>query len=130
MTADATPDSDLRCWRCGRPHRPHDRFCGKCQAELHGCPVAGPATPTPRPKPPGERPIPPPRPAPGRRTEAPDPTDATTRYLCAAAHLDRDFADTEIREYLVEPTRAVPPTPGLDSVAVLQEAVAARTRRK
>jgi hypothetical protein len=83
--------------------------------------------------------VPPPRPAPGRRpdaTAAPEATattdtaDATTRYLCAAAHLDRDFADTAIREYLVEPTRAVPPTPGLDAAAVLREAVAARTRRK
>lgn len=56
--------------------------------------------------------------------------DDTTRYLCAAAHLDDDFADDAIREFLVEPTRAVPPTPGVRAGAVLAEAVAARARRK
>jgi hypothetical protein len=56
--------------------------------------------------------------------------DDTTRYLCAAAHLDDDFADGAIREFLVEPTRAVPPTPGVRAGAVLAEAVAARARRK
>jgi hypothetical protein len=56
--------------------------------------------------------------------------DDTTRYLCAAAHLDDDFADEAIREFLVEPTRAVPPTPGVRAGAVLAEAVAARARRK
>jgi hypothetical protein len=56
--------------------------------------------------------------------------DDTTRYLCAAAHLDQDFADQAIREYLVEPTRAVPPSPGVYAPAVLAEAVAARARRK
>ncbi|MBP2476061.1 hypothetical protein JOF53_004933 [Crossiella equi] len=55
--------------------------------------------------------------------------DETTRYLCSAAHLDQEFADNAIRETLVEPTRAVPPTPGVDLPAVLREAVAARTRR-
>ena len=135
MTADATPDSGLRCWHCGRPHRLHDRFCGKCRAELHGDPVAVTVTPSPRQEPPADRLVPHPRPARGPRTDATaanttDTTDTTTRYLCAAAHLDRDFADTAIREYLVEPTRAVPPTPGLDAVAVLREAVAARSRCK
>jgi hypothetical protein len=56
--------------------------------------------------------------------------DDTTRYLCAAAHLDENFADQAIREYLVEPTRAVPPSPGVYAPAVLAEAVAARARRK
>jgi hypothetical protein len=54
----------------------------------------------------------------------------TTRYLCAAAHLDAAFADNAVREFLTEPLRAVPPSPGVDSTAVLREAVAARTRRK
>ncbi|GAA1993921.1 hypothetical protein [Amycolatopsis minnesotensis] len=57
-------------------------------------------------------------------------TDDTTRYLCAASHLDRDYADEAIREFLVEPTRPIPPSPGFDSASVLMEAVAARTRRK
>lgn len=56
--------------------------------------------------------------------------DDTTRYLCAAAHLDSGFATSAIKEFLVEPTRAVPPSPGVDAAAVLGEAVAARTRRK
>jgi len=56
--------------------------------------------------------------------------DDTTRYLCAAAHMDPAFADGAIREFLVEPTRPVPAAPGVDATAVLAEAVAARTRRK
>ena len=127
MTADATSDSGLRCWHCGRPHRPHDRYCGRCKAELQGEPTTTVATSTAPPERPAERLVPSPRPAPAARAAA---ADATTRYLCAAAHLDRTFADTAIREYLVEPTRAVPPTPGLNAGAVLREAIAARTRRK
>lgn len=64
-----------------------------------------------------------------RRTEDAG-RDDTTRYLCAAAHLDDGFADGAVKEYLVEPTRPVPDSPGLDAAAVLAEAVAARTRRK
>ena len=56
--------------------------------------------------------------------------DDTTRYLCAATQLDPDFADKAIKEFLVEPTRSVPPSPGTDTVAVLGEAVASRARRK
>ncbi|MGW3998022.1 hypothetical protein [Amycolatopsis sp. NPDC004772] len=56
--------------------------------------------------------------------------DITTRYLCAAAQLDEKFADEAIKEFLVEPFRAVPQTPGVDTTAVLREAVAARARRR
>lgn len=56
--------------------------------------------------------------------------DDTTRYLCAAAHLDARFGDRVIREFLTEPTRAVPPVAGVRAGAVLTEAVAARARRK
>ncbi len=56
--------------------------------------------------------------------------DATTRYLCAAAHLDPAFRDAAIAEFLVEPVRALPPAPGIDSTAVLRDAVAARARRR
>ena len=56
--------------------------------------------------------------------------DDTTRYLCAAAHLDHEFANEAIREFLVEDTRPVPASAGVDAAAVLGEAVAARTRRK
>lgn len=57
------------------------------------------------------------------------PLDDSTRYLAAAAHLDRHFADEAIREFLVEPTRQIPMTPGLDAPVVLTEAIAARSRR-
>jgi hypothetical protein len=56
--------------------------------------------------------------------------DDVTRYLCAAAHLDAAFADAAIAEYLVERTRALPPSLGVNTVAVLREAVAARARRR
>ncbi|MGH3870591.1 MAG: hypothetical protein ACRDSR_03585 [Pseudonocardiaceae bacterium] len=56
--------------------------------------------------------------------------DATTRYLCAAAHLDPVFGDAAIAEFLVEPYRAIPPAPGVDAAAVLRDAVAARARRR
>ncbi|HEX6360735.1 hypothetical protein [Actinophytocola sp.] len=56
--------------------------------------------------------------------------DDTTRYLCAAAHLDDRFADRVIDEFLTEPTRAVPPVAGVRAGVVLAEAVAARARRK
>ena len=56
--------------------------------------------------------------------------DDTTRYLCAAAHQDPEFANGAIREFLVEETRPVSGSVGVDAAAVLGEAVAARTRRK
>ncbi|MDI5980041.1 hypothetical protein [Amycolatopsis magusensis] len=56
--------------------------------------------------------------------------DDTTRYLCAAAHLDPGYANAALKEYLVEPTRAVPPSPGVDAAKVLGEAVQARVRSK
>jgi hypothetical protein len=63
-------------------------------------------------------------------TQRPVDRDDTTRYLCAAAHLDEKFTDNAIREFLVEPTRPVAPSPGTDATAVLGEAIAARLRRK
>ncbi|WP_020670283.1 hypothetical protein [Amycolatopsis nigrescens] len=60
----------------------------------------------------------------------PTSQDDTTRYLCAAAHLDPEYADDAIREFLVEPTRPVPPSPGLDAGRVLTEAAVARVWRK
>ncbi len=58
------------------------------------------------------------------------PPDDSTRYLAAAAHLDSSYADDAIREYLVEPTRPVPPSPGFHAPTVLAEAISARSRRK
>ncbi|MCR6489258.1 hypothetical protein M8542_41230 [Amycolatopsis sp. OK19-0408] len=61
---------------------------------------------------------------------SPGSTDDTTRYLCAAAYLDPRYSTRAITEFLVEPTRPVPPSPGLDAGRVLTEAVRARARRK
>ncbi|HEV2778437.1 MAG TPA: hypothetical protein VGX25_03460 [Actinophytocola sp.] len=61
---------------------------------------------------------------------APPARDDTTRYLCAAMHMDPDYTNKAIREYLVEDTRPVPASPGVGAGEVLGEAVAARTRRK
>ena len=71
----------------------------------------------------------PPSPAPSAGPSA-GARDDVTRYLCAAAHLDAAFADAAVAEYLVEPARALPPSLGVNTVAVLREAVAARARRK
>lgn len=57
------------------------------------------------------------------------PLDDSTRYLAAATHLDPAYADDAIREYLVEPTRPVPPSPGFDAPTVLAEAISAHSRR-
>ncbi|WP_181770646.1 hypothetical protein [Amycolatopsis pittospori] len=56
--------------------------------------------------------------------------DDTTRYLCAASYLDPAYGGRAISEFLVEPTRPVPPSPGLDAGKVLAEAIRARARRK
>ncbi|MEU8635837.1 hypothetical protein AB0C38_27030 [Amycolatopsis sp. NPDC048633] len=60
----------------------------------------------------------------------PGSADDTTRYLCAASYLDHRYGTRAITEFLVEPTRPVPPSPGLDAGRVLTEAVRARARRK
>jgi hypothetical protein len=56
--------------------------------------------------------------------------DDTTRHLCAAAHLDSAYADAAIKEFVVEPTRPIPPSPGFRPASVLVEAIASRARRK
>jgi len=56
--------------------------------------------------------------------------DDATRLLCAAAHLDSRFASQAVEELLSEPTRAVPPSPGIDAERVLAECVAAVARRR
>ncbi|MCP2198631.1 hypothetical protein LX90_002306 [Lentzea flava] len=66
--------------------------------------------------------------APG--VDSPKLRDDTTRFLCGAAHRDEQFADAAIREYLVEKTRSIPQSPGVNTGAVLREAVAGRMRRK
>lgn len=56
--------------------------------------------------------------------------DRTTRQLVIAAHLSPVFAARVIKEYLAEPRRSLPSSAGLNSAAVVYEAVAAHTRRR
>lgn len=53
----------------------------------------------------------------------------TTRQLAAAVHVDERLADELIDELLSRPQRAVPPSPGVDQVIVLSEALIGRRRR-
>lgn len=59
----------------------------------------------------------------------PDEQTETTRYLCAATHLDASFCDQVIRHTLGQPYRAVAPSFGVDVAAVATHALAARSRR-
>lgn len=68
--------------------------------------------------------------SPGAPVERPERPDDTTRYLCAAVHLDPAYGNRALKEFLAEPTRPVPPSPGLDAGRVLAEAVRARIRSK
>ena len=108
MSVDADANRGVTCATCGAANSPTDRFCEGCGSQL----TARPPTPPPPP------------------WLEDETVDSTTRYLCAAAHLDSDFARDSIGEYLVEPLRAVPPSPGIDAGAVLGDAVAARRRSK
>ncbi|WP_126644005.1 hypothetical protein [Embleya hyalina] len=55
-------------------------------------------------------------------------TDEATRYLCAAVHLDSRLAEKLVEDVLEEPLRAVVRSPGVDLVAVMKHAIAARAR--
>lgn len=66
-----------------------------------------------------DRPVPP--------LPARPPTEAT-RYLCAAAYLDREFADRIVERVLHERHRAVAPSYGVELHAVVRHCIAARRR--
>lgn len=63
-------------------------------------------------------------------TTVPSAADESTRYLASAVHLDDTLADELVEETLSEPRRAIPPSPGVHTAAVLREAAAARARRR
>ena len=109
----------LSCYRCSHRARPGDRYCEQCGSALGVMPAPWQPASGNGQSPGSQGPV---GAAPG--------LDGTTRYLCAAAHLDEKFCDDAIAEFLVEPVRAIPPSPGVDSAAVLREAVAAQTRRR
>ncbi|HJT03681.1 MAG TPA: hypothetical protein VJ757_08650 [Pseudonocardiaceae bacterium] len=57
------------------------------------------------------------------------PVSETTRYLCAAAYLDKTFANEVIDHVLHEEHRAIAPSYGVDLVPVICHCLAARRRR-
>jgi FHA domain len=70
----------------------------------------------------------------GTRVGVPTPAQAvehteTTRYLCAASHLDEEFCRHVVAELLEDPFRAVAPSYGVDLPAVAKHALAASRRR-
>jgi hypothetical protein len=54
------------------------------------------------------------------------PGGESTRHLCAAAHLDRDFRDRAIEELVENRHRIAAPTPGTQAARVLAECLRAR----
>lgn len=97
------PAAPRACPNCGTGVEEGDRFCERCGHPLTTPPVAD---------------------------EHPRTPDDATRLLCASTHLDDEFCRQVITEHLTEPTRQIPPTPGVDVVAVLRDAVSARRRRR
>jgi len=57
------------------------------------------------------------------------PQQNATRYLCAAAYLDKHFCDSVIREYVDDEHRAVVPSFGFDLEPVILHALRARRLR-
>jgi hypothetical protein len=57
------------------------------------------------------------------------PVDASTRYLCAGAHLDPAFSRDVLRRVLRQPRRAVGPANGIDVALVMRHCIAANRRR-
>jgi hypothetical protein len=55
--------------------------------------------------------------------------DASTRYLCAGAHVDPAFTRDVLRLILGQPRRAVGPANGVDTALVIRHCIAANRRR-
>ncbi|WP_319205851.1 hypothetical protein [Streptomyces sp. ME02-8801-2C] len=53
-----------------------------------------------------------------------------TRYLCAAAYVDEEFADRVVEQVLADEVSAVAPSPGVDLVAVAHHCLAAQEIRR
>lgn len=122
MTTGTGTGAGRTCSYCAHQGLPDDRFCERCGASL--IPVVTPEGAGPVD---GLAQISPALVAP---VAAATTSGGTTRHLCAAVHLDEEFCDGAVAEFLVEPVRAIPPSPGVDTTAVLREAVAAQARRR
>ena len=139
-TQRPAPPAWLVCRECGHVHQQDWRYCGECGAQRPWSAGAASETdgavPPPRSGHGGGREQDPPGPR-GSRTSrggagAPDedsPGEAT-RYLAAVAHMSTDFAQGCVAEYLTEPLRCIPYSPGVDAAAVLGDAAAAHARRR
>ncbi|MDL5159023.1 hypothetical protein [Actinomycetospora termitidis] len=105
------------CSRCGQQNVARAGPCGTCGNPLdlgaQSGPFAAPGT------------IPHPRT--GDWSERPG---ETTRLLGATVHLDADLAESLIDEFLVEPRRCIPRSPGVDAASVLGDAAASHRRRQ
>jgi hypothetical protein len=62
-------------------------------------------------------------------SRGPGVAEESTRYLCAAAYLDRGFADWVVEEILGNELRATAPAPGVDLPPVVRHCVRARRLR-
>lgn len=108
------------CAECGTPALPDAAFCGACGATL---PTPAPGdghAPTWVPRPRAVRPLAAPRWGGGQDL---------TRYLCAAAYLDREYADSLVEQIAAEPHLGVAPAPACDVPVVLRHAYYAVVRR-
>ena len=83
-------------------------------------------TPSPTPPLPAQSPAPPSQALPAGFI--PLPYTETTRYLCAAAHLDEDFREHAIKNVFEEDHRAVGESYGVDIIPVAKWCYAARQR--
>jgi hypothetical protein len=116
---------------CGFPYGDEDMFCGNCGTR-RVLPAETATGPGPARAP---APVPPPPAGTWQRLGAPFFTHATarppepmgnaTRYLCAAAYLDRSFANRVIQE-LVGSHRAVVPSRGIDLIPIVRHCLKAR----
>src|SRR6476660_7599363 len=102
----------MRCSRCGSLNSADAAFCGECGVAIRGQNGVAPPTPAALIQP--------------RQSSLSD--SDSTRYLCAAVHLDSVLAERLIREILDEEYKASPPSPDVDLVPVLRNALSARQR--
>lgn len=117
------------CPGCGREAVPGAAYCGSCGAALE----ATEATATLPQQPSGPPPSAPTAPglAANRRTTVPRWGNGRdlTRYLCAAAYLDRAYAGSLIKQVAAEPHLGVAAAPACDIPVVLRHAYLANARR-
>jgi hypothetical protein len=102
------------CPKCGKPVKADATCCGHCWTRFSS-EVATPTTALPPPH---------------RAAEQLTPRwSTTTRYLCAAAHLDVFFRSQVLSSLWDQKYCAIAPSPGIDLPTVLHHCLAARKRK-